>query len=98
MLKKKFFLQHRKIPSLQSFPCHVGHCVWVQTKFINGVEGVARTKFRVVRTDGQTDVCTYGEVQILIPTHNFVGGLKSMTGILTAIVMMMDYRALPCPV
>jgi len=29
-------LQHRKIQSLQSSSCQVGHCVWVWTKSIKG--------------------------------------------------------------
>ena len=37
--------------------------------------GVAHTRFRVVRTNRLKDGRTYGEVQILMPTHNFVGGI-----------------------
>jgi len=36
-----------------------------------GVGGVAHTRIWVVRTDRRTS----GEVQILMPTHNFVGGI-----------------------
>ena len=41
-----------------------------------GVGGVVHTRFRVVRTYIQTDKRMDGEVQILIPTHNFVGGIN----------------------
>ena len=40
-----------------------------------GVVGVAHTRFRVVRTDGQTDL----DVQILMPTHNSVVGIIIMS-------------------
>jgi len=39
----------------------------------NPSRGVAHTRFRVVHTDGRT----YGEVQILMLTQNFVGGIKN---------------------
>ena len=40
-----------------------------------GVGGVAHTSFAGC-TYGQTCRRMYGEVQILMPTHNFVGGIK----------------------
>ena len=39
-----------------------------------GVGGVAHTRFCVVHMAGRTYCWTYGEVQILMPTHNFMGG------------------------
>jgi len=54
--------------SLWSSPCHVGHCVWVWTKYIKGCRRSCHRRFRVVCTYG-----TYGEVQLLMPTHNFMG-------------------------
>ena len=41
-----------------------------------GVGGVAHTRFRDIRTYVCMYGLTYGEVQILMPTHNFVWGIK----------------------
>jgi len=50
--------------------CHVGHSM---NKIHQGVWEEMHTQ------DVQTYVHMYGEVQILMPTYNFVGGIKMIT-------------------
>ena len=49
-------MQHPKLPSLWSFSCHIGHCVWYEQNPSRDVGGVAHTRFQDVHTDGRTYV------------------------------------------
>ena len=53
-----------------------------------GVGGVAHTRIWVVRTDRRTS----GEVQILMPKYNFVGGHKKHTRIMWGLLVTGSYK------